>query len=51
MRSSSAYVEKLMSMKPNIYMGGRRVGRDFRAFQPGIKTISLTYQLAESRGL
>jgi 4-hydroxyphenylacetate 3-monooxygenase/4-hydroxybutyryl-CoA dehydratase/vinylacetyl-CoA-Delta-isomerase len=50
MRSPSDYVEKLLSMKPNIYIGGKRVGRDFKAFQPGIKTISMTYQLAGSSG-
>lgn len=49
MRTYSEYVEKLMGMKPNIYIHGKKVGRDYNAFQPGIKTISLTFQLTQDR--
>src|SRR3990172_1261654 len=46
MRTTKQYVDKLLSMRPNVYMGGELVGRDHPSFQPGIATIGLTFDLA-----
>jgi len=46
MRTASEYVSKLMKMKPNLYIGGEKVGRDDPRIKPGINVVSLTYDLA-----
>lgn len=45
MRTTKEYVDKLLSMRPNVYMGGQLVPRDDPRFQPGINTIAMTYDL------
>lgn len=47
MRTSEEYRAKLKTMRPNVYMDGEMVARDAEIFEPGIKTISLTYDLVD----
>jgi 4-hydroxyphenylacetate 3-monooxygenase/4-hydroxybutyryl-CoA dehydratase/vinylacetyl-CoA-Delta-isomerase len=46
MRTSKDYLKALQKMKTNVYMDGKKVPRDHEVFFPGIKLISLTYDLA-----
>lgn len=46
MRTIEQYQQKLLGMRPNVYMGGELVGRDDPRFIPGIKTIGMTFDLA-----
>ncbi|MDA8213200.1 MAG: 4-hydroxyphenylacetate 3-hydroxylase family protein [Clostridia bacterium] len=48
MKTSNDYRKRLAAMRPNIYMGGKPVGRDHPAFQPGINTLALTFDLVDS---
>jgi aromatic ring hydroxylase len=34
-------------MKPNLYIGGERVGRDDARIKPGINVMSVTFDLAQ----
>jgi len=45
LRTFEEYVERLKKMRANVYMGGQLVDRMNPAFQPGIKTIGLTFTL------
>ncbi len=47
MRTTDQYVSKLHSMRKNVRLGGRVVGRDHPDLLPGINVISLTYDLAQ----
>lgn len=47
MRSSSEYIEHLVKMKPNLYIGGEKVGRDDPRIRPGINTVSISFDLAQ----
>jgi len=47
MRTSAEYVSGLMKLKPNLYIGGERVGRDDPRIRPGINVVSLTFGLAQ----
>jgi len=47
MRTFEQYVEKLRSMRPNVYMGGELVKRDDPRFGPGLKTIGMTFEYAK----
>lgn len=49
MKTSADYRERLSRMRPNIYMGGKLVGRDHSIFEPGIKTLELTYDLVDKQ--
>ncbi len=42
MRTAEQYLEKLRSMRPNVYMGGKLVPRDDPRFMGGIGIISTT---------
>ena len=46
MRTSEQYYEDLKKMKPNIYIGGEKVGRDDSRIKPGINVMSVTFDLA-----
>ena len=46
MRKASDYVSRLMQMKPNIYIGGNKMGRDDARIKPGINVVSVTYDMA-----
>ncbi len=48
MKTSADYRERLSKMRPNIYMGGKLIGRDHPDFEPGINTLALTYDLVDS---
>jgi aromatic ring hydroxylase len=46
-RSSAQYITELLSMKPNLYIGGQTVGRDDPRIKPGINVIAVTFDLAQ----
>ena len=39
MKTSTEYRESIKKMKPNLYIGGERVGRDDSRIQPGINVM------------
>ena len=47
MRTSAEYRASLEKMKPNLYIGGERVGRDNPMIKPGINVMSVTFDLAQ----
>jgi len=47
LRTKEQYHEKLFSMRPNIYIGGERVGRDDPRLRPGINVLDITFDLAQ----
>ena len=48
MRTFEEYVRDLRRMKPNLYIGGEKVGRDDPRILPGVKVIGETYKLAQN---
>ncbi|MFX1337172.1 MAG: 4-hydroxyphenylacetate 3-hydroxylase family protein [Promethearchaeota archaeon] len=48
MRTFEEYVEKLKTMKPNIYIGNERVGRDDPRLRGGMRIIKETFDCAHS---
>ncbi len=48
MKTSADYRQRIKAMRPNVYMGGKVVGRDHPDFAPGINTLALTYDLVDS---
>jgi aromatic ring hydroxylase len=48
LRTAKEYQENLFKMKPNIYIGGDKVGRDDHRLIPGINVLSVTYELAQN---
>ena len=54
LRTKQQYHEHLFNMRPNIYIGGDKVGRDDHRLRPGINVMDITFDLAldpEYRGL
>ncbi len=47
MRTSDEYFSDLKKMKPNLYIGGEKVGRDNPRIRPGVNVISTTFDLAK----
>jgi aromatic ring hydroxylase len=47
MRTADEYASSLKKMKPNLYIGGQKVGRDDSRIKPGINVVSVSYQLAQ----
>lgn len=47
LRTKEQYHEKLFAMRPNIYIGGEKVGRDDHRLRPGINVLDVTYDLAQ----
>ncbi|MFC1958572.1 4-hydroxyphenylacetate 3-hydroxylase family protein [Chloroflexota bacterium] len=47
MRTSEEYFDGLKKMKPNLYIGGERVGRDDPRVKPGINVMSVTFDMAQ----
>ncbi|MEM3486260.1 MAG: 4-hydroxyphenylacetate 3-hydroxylase N-terminal domain-containing protein [Candidatus Methanomethyliaceae archaeon] len=47
MIGSAEYLERIRRMKKNVYMGGSLVERDHPAIMPGIRVVSLTYDLVD----
>jgi len=48
MRTSAEYFSDLKKMKPNLYIGGKRLGRDDPRVKPGINVVSVTFDLAQN---
>ncbi len=46
MRTAQQYLEKLRSMRKNVYMGGECIPRDHPELQPGINVVSETFNYA-----
>jgi len=46
LRTKEQYRDRLFKMKPNIYIGGEKVGRDDHRLIPGINVLDVTYELA-----
>jgi hypothetical protein len=42
------YRERLYQFRPNIYIGGDKVGRDDHRLAPGINVLDMTYELAHN---
>ena len=47
MRTSTQYISDLKQLKPNLYIGGERTGRDDERILPGIRVMSTTFDLAQ----
>ena len=53
-RTKEEYHDHLFNMRPNIYIGGQKVGRDDHRLRPGINVMDITFDLAldpEFKGL
>ena len=48
-RSTEEYRNRLYEMKPNIYIGGQKVGRDDSRLEPGIRVMDITFDLARDQ--
>lgn len=48
MRTSTEYIERLKTLKSNVYVGGQKVGRDDPLISPGVRVISETFDLAQN---
>ena len=49
MRTSAEYRADLEKMKPNLYIGGDKAGRDDPRITPGAKVMSVTFDFASSQ--
>ena len=47
MVTSQEYRERLYAMKPNLYIGGKKLGRDNPMIKPGINVMSITFDMAQ----
>ena len=47
MRTPEEYFSDLKKMKPNLYIGGEKVGRDDPRIRPGINVMKVTFELAQ----
>jgi len=47
LRTKEQYRQDLFNMKPNIYIGGKKVGRDDPRLAPGINVLDITFDLAQ----
>jgi len=47
MRTAGEYQSDLKKMKPNLYIGGQKVGRDDPRIKPGINVMSVTFDRAK----
>ncbi|TET43891.1 MAG: aromatic ring hydroxylase, partial [Dehalococcoidia bacterium] len=48
MRTSAEYFSDLMKLKANVYVAGERVRRDDPRIMPGIRVMSVTFDLAQN---
>jgi len=46
LRTKEQYHAKLFGMRPNVYIGGEKVGRDDHRLRPGINVLDVTFELA-----
>ncbi|MEA3223465.1 MAG: hypothetical protein U9P49_09935 [Thermodesulfobacteriota bacterium] len=49
LRTKEQYHEDLFKMRPNIYIGGEKVGRDDHRIMPGINVLDLTFDVAQDQ--
>jgi aromatic ring hydroxylase len=47
LRTKEQYFEKLFSMKPNVYIGAKKVSRDDPRLRPGLNVLGVTFDLAQ----
>ena len=47
MRTPEQYRAGLAKMKPNLYIGGEKVGRDDPRVVPGVNVMAVTYEIAQ----
>jgi len=47
LRTREEYIEGLLKMRSNLYIGGEKVGRDDHRIMPGINTLGVTFELAQ----
>jgi len=47
LRTKEKYHEDLFKMKPNIFIGDEKVGRDDHRLRPGLNVLDLTFDLAQ----
>jgi len=47
LRTREEYETRLFKMRPNLYIGGQKVGRDDHRIRPGINTLGVTFELAQ----
>lgn len=47
LRTKAQYHQDLFKMQPNIYIGGKKVGRDDPRLAPGIRVMDITFDLAQ----
>ncbi len=48
LRTKEQYLDALFNMKPNIYIGGEKVGREDPRLKPGINVLGFTYDVAHN---
>ncbi|HUH67153.1 MAG TPA: 4-hydroxyphenylacetate 3-hydroxylase N-terminal domain-containing protein [Syntrophales bacterium] len=46
LRTKEKYHADLFKMKPNVYVGGKKVGRDDHRLRPGINVLDVTFDIA-----
>ena len=49
LRTKEQYREKLFNIRPNIYIGGEKVGRDDHRIGSGINVLDLTFDVAQDQ--
>jgi 4-hydroxybutyryl-CoA dehydratase / vinylacetyl-CoA-Delta-isomerase len=47
LKTADEYVERLKGMKPNVYVGGRRIRRDDPVLSKSINTVRITFDAAQ----
>jgi len=47
LRTKERYHQDLFNMRPNIYIGGKKVGRDDPRLAPGVRVLDITFDLAQ----
>lgn len=51
MRTFEEYKERLVQLRPNIYIGGDSIGRDDPRVIAGMNVIAMTYDAQQDRNL
>lgn len=47
LRTKEQYFDRLFKMKPNVYIGGKKVTRDDSRLRPGLNVLGITFDLAQ----
>ena len=48
LRMADEYVQKLATMRPNVYVGGQKISRDSEILEKAINTIRFTFDAAQT---